>query len=73
MTVESESDKDRHVEQNLDLLKQHTADFLDAIFSNSTLEQMPHEMRSACRQIHHLAQEYKFESVPLIGSFIMLR
>ena len=73
LDVESESEKQKLVEQNLDLLKQHSSIFLDAMLSDSALEEMPYLSRSISRTIRNLSEEYNFDPVPLIGSYIMLR
>jgi hypothetical protein len=73
METDDEREKDRYVEQNIDLLKQHTSTFLDNILQDSSVQEMPYECRTIARTIKKLSDSYQFDAAPLLGSYIMLR
>jgi hypothetical protein len=57
----------------MDNLKEYTTIFLDNITSQETVQNFPFEARFVARMIATLAENYSWDVLPLIGSFVILR
>ena len=54
-------------------LQQISQAFIDRIISDEANTCMPFQLQYVAKTIGELAMEWKFEKIPLIGSFVLLR
>jgi Rho GTPase-activating protein 1 len=71
--TEDENLKQQAVNDHVENLKEYTNIFLQALTSKQTIDNFPFEARFVARMIAALAENYSWDVVPLVGSFVILR
>ena len=73
MNIEKEEDKEAILKKQTSFLSSFSAEFLDLIIGNDSLQDLPFEIRYISRIIADLSYSLKWSISPILGNLMMLR